>query len=106
MGKLVTHLYPAELMKGKILEGKKFNVQQSKWAQSLPEGAVEINWNAYHKKGVNKNKWSKAVYTKPINREGVVNKSFQYYKHWNCRNLESQTPQEKTAFFQQILSLS
>lgn len=42
-------------MKGKILEGKKFNVQQSKWAQSLPEGAVEINWNAYHKKVVNKN---------------------------------------------------
>lgn len=63
-------------MKGKILEGKKFNVQQSKWAQSLPEGAVEINWNAYHKKVVNKNKWSKAVYTKPINRDGVVNKSF------------------------------
>lgn len=43
MGKLVTHLYPDELMKGKILEGKKFNVQQSKSAQSLPEGAVEIN---------------------------------------------------------------
>lgn len=93
-------------MKGKILEGKKFNVQQSKWAQSLPEGAVEINWNAYHKKVVNKNKWSKAVYTKPINRDGVVNKSLSIISIETAEFWKAKNPQEKTAFFQQVLSLS